>query len=128
MAERPTVSLDSIASGKDAVESKTAPDERDKQEVADLKHLQEVAHLDALNQVNQDRAANRTLRKNYANRVFCYMVAYSIICAIFVVCAGWKIGGFELSDAVLGILVGSTATAAIGLVGFVVNGLFKSPS
>ena len=126
MDERELVPLDAVGSGKSAAEAKDAPDAKDQSEVADLTSEQQSAAVEALHQSNLDAATNRDLRKGYANKVYWSLCAYSIICAALLLLAGWKVCGFQLPDIVLTALVGTTATAAIGLVGFVVNGLFKN--
>ncbi|XYK78760.1 MAG: hypothetical protein ROO70_13295 [Labrenzia sp.] len=75
-------------------------------------------------ETNLDRRTNRRLRWKYARWVFCYLVSYSSIVGIFLICAGFKIFGFTLPDTVLEFLVGSTAVSAIGLVLAVTTGLF----
>ncbi len=71
--------------------------------------------------------ADRDLRKKYANRVWWFFVFYLIIVCIFLLISGFPIFGFKLHDAVLVTLAGSTAVAAIGLVGIIAKGLFNQP-
>ncbi len=74
-----------------------------------------------------DRLADRNLRKEYAAKVYRYLVFYSAFVAILLVLEGYEVYSFDLSDNVVMLLVGSTAAAAIGLVGFVIKGLFPAP-
>lgn len=60
----------------------------------------------------------------YAGKVFRFLIGYCAFVGVIILLSGFKIGGFEISDTVLGIIAGSTAASAIGLVGFVVSGLF----
>lgn len=60
----------------------------------------------------------------YAGKVFRFLIAYCAFVGAIILLSGFKIGGFAISDTVLGIIAGSTAASAIGLVGFVVSGLF----
>jgi hypothetical protein len=60
----------------------------------------------------------------YAGKVFNFLVCYCLFVGAVILLAGFKVGGFVISDTVLGIIAGSTAASAIGLVGFVVSGLF----
>jgi hypothetical protein len=60
----------------------------------------------------------------YAGKVFNFLVGYCGFVGVIILLSGFKIGGFEISDTVLSIIAGSTAASAIGLVGFVVSGLF----
>jgi hypothetical protein len=66
------------------------------------------------------------MMKPYANKVYWFLVWYCVFVAIVILLCGFRLGGFQISDTVLGIIAGSTAVSAIGLVGFVVSGLFGS--
>jgi hypothetical protein len=46
---------------------------------------------------------------------------------VIILLDGFKLLGFSLDHRVLATLVGSTAIAAIGLVGFIARGLFRPP-
>lgn len=70
---------------------------------------------------------DRVLREKYATWAFGYLLGYSGFCAILVVAQGRPDMAFKLSDGVIITLVGSTAIAAIGLVGWIARGLFKAP-
>ena len=74
-----------------------------------------------------DRAADRELRRKYASRVFRYLKWYSVVVLILLLLAGFggTYGFFDLPSDVLSWLVGSTAAAAIGLVGIIARGLFN---
>lgn len=69
-------------------------------------------------------AVRARLMEPYANKVFGYLVGYSIVVTIIMLLDGFSLFGFDLANYVLGIIAGSTAVSAIGLVGFVVSGLF----
>ncbi len=116
----------SISAGVPVVESKDSPNEIDKREERDLQKRKSKADIRALEESNFDRRANRVLRFRYAKNVYKYLCCYSIGCALLLILAGFKLGGFSLPDVVLTALTGSTAASAIGLVGFVVSGLFKN--
>ncbi len=60
----------------------------------------------------------------YAGKVFRFLIGYCAFVGVVILLSGFKVGGFDISDTVLGIIAGSTAASAIGLVGFVVSGLF----
>ena len=92
-----------------------------------------AAENDALKAENERLQGKKTyddvrieLMKPYANRVFGFLVFYCIFVAITLLLQGFRILGFELSDTVMAVIAGSTAASAIGLVGFVVSGLFKA--
>ena len=67
------------------------------------------------------------MRKTYAGRILLYLEIYSLVVALFIITAGFNLLGFTLPVEILASLVGSTAVAAIGLVGFIARGLFRSP-
>lgn len=118
--------LDGLAkTGLAKVEAKTEPDRYDDLERKAL-HKRYDAETKTITEGNRDRRINRKLRTTYADRVFCYLTAYSVFVAAILIASGWRLGGFSLPNEVLSFLVGSTAAAAIGLVGFVVSGLFKN--
>lgn len=123
---RELVPLDAIASGEPAVASKGARDPKDEQEEDGLSFRRRRAEIGAIEQQNADRRATRVLRFRYAKAVYRYLCWYTGGTGAVVILAGFKPIGFSVSDAVLSIIVGSTAAAAIGLVGFVVQGLFKN--
>jgi hypothetical protein len=117
------VQLSDIELGVGSVDEKTALDDKDRLEVTSIDNRKRLAEIGSLEQLIEDKKANRELRAAYANRVYCYLCAYSATCAALVL--GCGLGLLTISDVVLTTLVGSTAVAAIGLVGFVVSGLFK---
>jgi hypothetical protein len=128
MTDRPLVSVDKISAGADLVAQKAEPDANDALEEKSLEVSRREAEVAAVRESNADRAKNREMRETYAKKVYRYLIGYTAGCALLLLLSGFKSWGFQLPDAVLVIVVGSTAAAAIGLVGFVVNGLFKSPS
>lgn len=71
--------------------------------------------------------ADRSMRTTYAGRILRYLEFYSGGVAILLVLDGFKPSGFDLDPGVVAALVGSTALAAIGLVGFIARGLFQAP-
>lgn len=82
----------------------------------------ELAQLKGKQTVDDVKA---TLLAPYTNRVFRFVVGYCSIVGVMLLLAAWKsVTGFELSDAILGIIAGSTAVSVIGLIGMVITGLF----
>ncbi len=71
--------------------------------------------------------ADRDMRKTYAGRILLYLECYSAGVLILLLLSGFEFFSFKLEAGILAALVGSTALAAIGLVGFIARGLFKSP-
>lgn len=121
---RELVPLESITAGLSAVKSKDSPDTRDIEENNALARRKSRAEAASIEETNRDRRGNRVLRFRYAKAVYQYLCWYSGGCALLLILAGSSV--LKLPDIVLTTIVGSTAVAAIGLVGFVVNGLFKS--
>lgn len=68
------------------------------------------------------------MRQQYAGRILRYLEYYSAGVGILLLMSGFKVFGFTLEPGVLSTLVGSTAVAAIGLVGFIARGLFRAPN
>lgn len=89
-------------------------------EAAALKNKLAQAYIDNLD-------ADRTMRQTYAGRILKYLEYYSGGVLVLLLLAGIERIKFTLDEGVLLTLVGSTAVAAIGLVGFIARGLFKSP-
>lgn len=84
----------------------------------------EIQRLEGQQTVAQVKAA---LLAPYSKRVFWFVVSYCVAVAAMLLLAGWgDRTGFELSDAILGIIAGSTAVSVIGLIGMVITGLFAS--
>jgi hypothetical protein len=127
---KPAVRGPSIISG-----APTRPDAQDFSVDQSRQYLEMVGQLSAENE--QLRADNDRLRgqqtyedvrarmmEPYAGKVFNFLIGYCLFVACVILLSGFRVFGFFMSDAVLGIVAGSTAASAIGLVGFVVSGLF----
>lgn len=108
-----------IVGGLVAVQSKAAPDDIDTLERNEIENA-------ALKERIKDLQSNRRMREQYAKKIMGFLSAYSATVGGFVVASGIPSVAFSLPDGVLITLVGSTAVAAIGLVGIVVKGLFGS--
>lgn len=119
------VPLESISAGLAATARKSERDDNDKREEDDLTLRRTRAEIGIIEQANWDRGSNRRLRFQYARSVYRYLCCYSAGCGSVLLLSGFKVYNFSLPNEVLITLVGSTALAAIGLVGFVVSGLFK---
>lgn len=116
------LSIEAIDKGLPKVKGKSQPDPKDIEErrSAQLENDLTSAKID-------DRKADREMRQTYARRILCYLEIYSVTVGIFIIAAGFNILGFSLPVEILATLVGSTAVAAIGLVGFIARGLFRPP-
>jgi hypothetical protein len=71
--------------------------------------------------------ADRKMRKTYAGRILRYLEIYSTVVGVTLIISGFGLRDFNLPPEILATLVGSTAVAAIGLVGFIARGLFRLP-
>lgn len=119
------LTLDDIDTGISVVESVSQPDQKDRMAViaAEQAQLENELRKSQIKNVEADRE----MRQKYAERVLRYLEGYSIVVGIFCIAAGFELCGFKLPDLILTTLVGSTAVAAIGLVGFIAKGLFQPP-
>jgi hypothetical protein len=121
----PPLTLDDIDTGVSAVETVDGKGKLDlleehRIEEARLRNELARSHIDNIN-------ADREMRKNYASRILRYLEWYSGVVGIMIVGSGFSWTTFSLPNEIAATLVGSTAVAAIGLVGFIAQGLFKSP-
>lgn len=121
----PKLTLEDIDVGVAAVETVVTPDRNDQMErlAAERAGLQVKLARSQIKNVKADRR----MRKTYAGRILLYLEVYSGVVALMVIAAGFRLFGFSLPVEILATLVGSTAVAAIGLVGFIARGLFKTP-
>ena len=99
------------------MKDKGEPDKFDFLEVSNLED-------DRIREEIEDLRSDRRLREKYADRILRFLEIYAGVVGIFVVLAGFRTRGFDIPNEALIALVGSTAIAAIGLVGFVAKGLF----
>jgi hypothetical protein len=121
----PELTLDAIQGGLPLARAKTGPDRNDLREGEELEAVRLRNRL-ARSQIKNVKA-DRTMRKTYAGRILLYLELYSLTVGAMVVASGLRFGGFALPVEILATLVGSTAVAAIGLVGFIARGLFRTP-
>lgn len=118
------LSLDAIDAGIPIVEQKDRPDEKDKEERECAIKARRLANRYKNAQIKNVRA-DRRLRKKYASRILKYLENYSLCALVLLLCQGLNL--IYLDKIILTAVVGSTAVAAIGLVGFIARGLFKPP-
>jgi hypothetical protein len=110
----------------DAVESKKSlKNIRKKVEGASQEDSLDINANKALDESVKDSVSNRQLRETYAVKIFWYLVAYTGTAFLLVFFHGFRLQGFSLDTPVLGLIVGSTAVSAIGLVGIVARSLFR---
>lgn len=74
----------------------------------------------------EDLKHYRELRNKYARCVFVFMCVWAGIMFLILIMKGWWGQCFTLSDTILTTLVGGTTVSVIGLVGFMMQGLFHS--
>lgn len=68
----------------------------------------------------------RELRKKYAYKVFVFMCVWSGLTFAILMVKRFMAEAFHLNDTVLVTLTGGTTVSVIGLVGFIIQGLFNS--
>ena len=90
----------------------------------DIKTLTE--HSDFQNEQIERLKDDRNLRNKYSKRVYWFMLGWSVFVGLVTLLHGFGLCGFQLPDIVMATLVGSTTISVLGLVGFVVKGLFPS--
>ena len=73
----------------------------------------------------EDLRYYRDLRKKFSSKVYRFLVFWSIALFVILIFQGW-FDAFDLSEPVLVTLCGGTTISTIGLVGFIVRGLFGS--
>ncbi len=73
----------------------------------------------------KDIISNRNLREEYAKKVLRFLYIYCAVVVTLLILQGFHIYNFKLADLVVVTLVGGTAISVIGLVGFVIRGLFR---
>lgn len=77
---------------------------------------------------NEDLAQNRKMRREYANKIFYFLIFWNVILFLFLFISAssyWTFCcKFNIANSVQMTLAGSTAATVIGLVAFVVKGLF----
>ena len=120
-AQRPSeleLTLKDISIGVPRVSDKTAPDARD---VMEESRLDDQERQEKIEDIRSDRA----LRKKYADRILGFLELYALAVFILLIADGANANGFDIPENAIIALVGSTAIAAIGLVGFIAKGLFK---
>lgn len=84
-----------------------------------------------VNNETKDKKATRSLRAEFAKKAFWYLVGYSIFTAFILILQGLHVTilaqyySFHLDETLLKILVGSTGVSIIGLVGMILQELFK---
>jgi hypothetical protein len=120
------LTLDDIDTGVSLVEDVRRPDQIDLLERAAAERAQLANDL-ARSRIKNVKA-DRKMRRTYAGRILLYLEVYSIVVGLMVITAGFRLWGFQLPVEILASLVGSTALAAIGLVGFIARGLFQPPN
>jgi hypothetical protein len=89
--------------------------------------LELKSELSALRRQNKTADILDTLIVPYAGKTYLFMVFYCLAVGVLVASSGYKWGAysfFSLEESTLNFLVGSTATAVVGLVGMVLTGIF----
>jgi len=105
-------------SGVSKVSDKTEPDTND---VLEVSKLDDQVRREEIENLRSDRA----LRKKYADRILQFLEVYALAVFVLLIADGAGSNSFDIPENAIITLVGSTAIAAIGLVGFIAKGLFK---
>ncbi|ESY28680.1 hypothetical protein NKI32_16460 [Mesorhizobium sp. M0761] len=97
-------------------------------EKARLENEKLRTQIDSLKEGVTDQRADRNLRQGYADKAFRFLIVFSAFSGIILIAQGIPSCPFKLDDKVVITLIGSTAVAVVGLVGWIARGLFKAPS
>ena len=86
----------------------------------------EKSRNEHLKEIINDIVHYRELRKEYAGKVFVFMCVWSGLMFLILIIKGFFKNNFDLDNTVLITLAGGTTVSVIGLVGFIIQGLFNS--
>ena len=104
-----------------AKESKSVEDNLSAEETIDIEFHKDELLSERIN----DIIHYRELRKEYAYKVFMFMCIWCVLTFSILIIKG-SLHKFDLSETVLVTLTGGTTVSVIGLVGFIIQGLFNS--
>jgi hypothetical protein len=79
---------------------------------------------DTLRANNEKIRAENTLRKNYARYIYWFVVAWVASIIGIVICHGFKLGGFQLSDTTLIAVISGNTLTIVGMLVTIVKYLF----
>lgn len=116
--------LSVIVAGVDAVKSKDHRDQLDYAEENAARDAKQDLEIAKLREDLENSKSDRELRETYGNRILRFLEWYAGIVGTIVIVDGFEFIPFNIPENATVALVGSTAVAAIGLVGFVAQGLF----
>lgn len=124
--------LELIKAGLPEVEGKTQVDDKDRREEERYDQDAQALRNDEAREKIENVKADREMRQDYAKRIMSFLYFYAGFCALVLLADAITVDptasfGFDLADDIILTIVGSTAVAAIGLVGFVARGLFRPP-
>jgi len=126
------VNLDNLSLPVSGLKNKKE-DEFDKLEENKLKKDKQHFEIKEQEQRIEDMKTNREMRQKYATHIEYFMYSITVVILALVIADGFETfpldcGGsclWDLDTGVVIALVGSMAVAVIGLVGYIVRGLFK---
>jgi len=116
--------LSVLSAGVDAVKSKDHRDQLDFAEEKAVTDSRQDLEIEKLREEVQNSKSDRELREKYGNRILRFLEWYAGVVGAILVVDGISCIPFDIPENATVALVGSTAIAAIGLVGFVAQGLF----
>lgn len=83
------------------------------------------AENDRLNAESDPEIVKARLLKPYSNKIFWFSVAYTVAAFSVLGLSGSKYNGFQLPDAVLAVLIGTSFVAVLAPLGIIASGLLK---
>ena len=112
--------IDSVKQGESVTSSQT----EDGNLVSDVEgSFYDNEQAQFLHEQIEDLRHYRDLRKKFSSKVYRFLVFWSIALFLILIFQGW-FDAFDLGETVLLTLCGGTTISTIGLVGFIVRGLF----
>lgn len=101
-----------------------SPPEEDQQTTQNYQKEVDAYWADARQQDNKDRDQDRAQRKQYSSRLFWLVVGWLFAVGGILLLSGFGAWGFQLTEVVLGTLIGTTTASVLGLFTIVVRYLF----
>ncbi len=123
MAER---RFDPAVVGAELAETTLPGNTTDKAKSEEL-DIEKDARIEHQHELTEDIRHFRGLRERYARKAYWFMVVWCVGVALVVIAQGLGIWSFSLPVAALTTLIGGTTVSVVGLVGFILQGLFRKP-
>lgn len=108
---------------RDGVINKGDPDAEEKI-ASSIERNKQIEEYNKLKEEVESIKQDREERKVYASKTFNFLCSYMCFVGLLLLLAGCEMAHFQLSDAVLIVILGTTTTNVLGIFYFVANYLF----